>query len=50
MTSGHEEECNAGLAGSFTADELGNLRRCFGDSVAYIEDDLTVRCYHNIIA
>ncbi|CAK0785055.1 hypothetical protein CVIRNUC_008260 [Coccomyxa viridis] len=32
-----------GLAGSFTADELGNLRRCFGDSVAYIEDDLTVQ-------
>ena len=24
--------------------------RCFGDSVAYIEDDLTVRCYHDIIA
>ena len=26
-------------------DELGNFRRCFDDSVAYIEDDLTVRCY-----
>ena len=25
-------------------DELGNFRRCFGDSVAYIEDDFTVRC------
>ena len=25
-------------------DELDNFRQCFGDRVAYIEDDLMVRC------
>ena len=31
-------------------DELGNFRRCFGDSVAYIEDDFTVRWYAKLKA
>ena len=33
---------DAGLAGSFTVDELANFGQCFGSSIAYIEDDLLV--------
>ena len=37
---------SAGLAGTFTPEELANFRQCFGSRIAYVEDDTVVRPRH----